>query len=244
MTMRVEDHAKRHCHSYLYAPDLCSTGTSARLFSGGSMKRTYSIILLICACTLMIVIPVDPSYGGAKIEIGSNSLCLKWQDQEKYLSAFNSQTGQSGAASNVGRDESGIPAQKTEIPPPADQLKIDTVKVFSDENKAIQSPGSGLFNTGGFPLEHYMSDIFKRIKEKWYIPSNLKNLQAQTTVIFHINKSGQVKNAQILAGSGNNGLDIAALFAILSSSPFPALPEGFPADYIGVKIVFRYIQNP
>jgi TonB family protein len=115
-----------------------------------------------------------------------------------------------------------------------------TAKVFENEQKAIRSPDSGFFDTKGFPLGEYASLIIERIKGKWFIPSNLRNSQGHTTVIFYIDREGRFTNARIVESSGSNSLNLAALNAILESNPAPPLPKGFPGDHVGAKFVFSY----
>jgi TonB family protein len=119
----------------------------------------------------------------------------------------------------------------------------ESVKVFENEQKAIQSPESGFFNVPqGFPLDDYVYIIKERIKGNWFIPSHLKNSQGHTTIIFYIGKDGRFSNARIeaSASSGNASLDLAALKAIMDSNPFPPLPKGFPGDRLGAKFVLSY----
>lgn len=123
------------------------------------------------------------------------------------------------------------------VPAPA---ASDAVKVFESEQKAIRSRDTGFFDTKGFPLGEYTSLIIERIKGKWFIPSNLRNSQGHTTVVFYINRDGRSMNARIVMGSGNNSLDLAALNAVLESNPFPPLPKAFPGDHVGAKFVFSY----
>jgi TonB family protein len=119
----------------------------------------------------------------------------------------------------------------------------DAVKVFDNEQQALRKEGTGFFDVPkGFPLGDYANIIIERIKGKWFIPSNLKNSQGHTTVVFFIDKDGRFTDARIIASasSGNNSLDLAALNAIIESDPFPPLPKGFPGDHIGAKFVFSY----
>jgi TonB family protein len=118
-----------------------------------------------------------------------------------------------------------------------------TAQVFDTQQKAIQAEGSGLFDTKGFPLGDYAEAIIQRIKGNWYIPSNLRNSQGRTTVIFFIGKDGRYTNAHIVTSSGSTSLDLAALNAVLVSNPFPPLPSGFPGERVGAKFVFSYNER-
>jgi TonB family protein len=127
------------------------------------------------------------------------------------------------------------------IPPPAPaRSPKESIQVFEDEQNAIRSADSGFFDTEGFPLGEYTNLIVERIKGKWLIPSNLRNSRGRTTVVFYIDKDGRLMNARIVKALGANSLDRAALNAILESEPFPPLPEGFPGDHVGAKIIFSY----
>ncbi len=126
------------------------------------------------------------------------------------------------------------------VPPPADTIPEENIKIFEDERNALHSADGGFFDTEGFPMGEYTNLIVERIKGKWLIPSNLRNSQGRTTVVFYIDREGRLMNARIVKPLGSTSLDRAALNAILESEPFPPLPEGFPGDHIGAKIIFSY----
>lgn len=130
-------------------------------------------------------------------------------------------------------------APKPSTPPQAQSAQ----KVFQDQQQAIRSEGSGLFDTKGFPLGEYANAITERIKANWSIPSNLRRAQGHTTVIFYIDKNGQFTGLSIVGSSGSSSLDYAALSAVIGSNPFPPLPKGFPGDHIGAKFVFSYNER-
>jgi len=140
--------------------------------------------------------------------------------------------GAESASSNLSKSQ-GSAEQKPAAP-----------QVFENEQKAIRSEGTGLFDTKGFPLGEYASTIIERIKGNWYIPSNLRKSQGRTTVIFFIDKDGRYTEARIVTSSGSQSLDLAALNAIIGSNPFPPLPKGFPGDHVGAKFVFSYNERP
>jgi TonB family protein len=134
------------------------------------------------------------------------------------------------------------------IKPPvaaADPASSGTDKAHDVESKTIRSPENGIFDpndTKGFPMGDYTNRIVELIKEKWFIPSYLKDSQGHTTVVFYIDKNGRAMNVRIVTGSGSNSLDIAALNAVLSCN-LPALPKGFPGDRVGARFVFSYNEH-
>ncbi|MBN2242413.1 MAG: TonB C-terminal domain-containing protein [Acidobacteria bacterium] len=114
----------------------------------------------------------------------------------------------------------------------------DSITIFDDERQAIARPGSGLFGTHGFDLGEYAGRIKRQVTSNWMIPSNLRNSNEYTTIVFFIDRDGQNFGTQIVESSGNSSLDLTALNAIINSNPFPPLPQGFPGDHVGVKYIF------
>lgn len=136
------------------------------------------------------------------------------------------------------------PAPKPPEAKPPTAPAAQQAQVFADRQAAIRSQGSGLFDTKGFPMGDYATLVIERVKSNWLIPSNLRNSQGSTTIVFYIARDGHFMDARIVVPSGSSSLDLAALSAIIGSSPFPPLPEGFPADRVGAKFVFSYNERP
>lgn len=132
-------------------------------------------------------------------------------------------------------------------PPPPKPAAPSTPAAKADakalEQQVIKAEGSGLFDTKGFPLGDYANIVIERVKGNWAIPSNLRNSQGRTTVIFYIDKNGRFSDARIVTSSGSSSLDYAALSAVIGSNPFPPLPKGFPGDHVGAKFVFSYNER-
>lgn len=136
------------------------------------------------------------------------------------------------------------PVEKEPEKPQQAQEQQSQAKVFENEQAAIQREGTGFFDTKGFPLGEYANTIIERVKGNWMIPSNLRNSQGHTTIVFYIGKNGQFVDAHIAIPSGNSSLDLAALSAVIESNPFPPLPSGFPGERVGAKFVFSYNERP
>jgi TonB family protein len=67
-----------------------------------------------------------------------------------------------------------------------------------------------------------------KVERNWNPPPGAKG--AKVKVVFRILRSGRVGDSRLTESSGNFYFDQAAMRAILSSSPFPPLPEGFFKD--------------
>ena len=88
------------------------------------------------------------------------------------------------------------------------------------------SPASG----NSKQLASYSQTIHDNIERNWNPPPGVKGLQVK--VRFRVLRSGRVfGDVNIEEPSGNAYFDIAAKRAILSSSPFPPMPEEFYKQY-------------
>jgi TonB family protein len=76
-----------------------------------------------------------------------------------------------------------------------------------------------------FKFPPYLAIIRDKIERHWNPPPGTRGIMA--TVTFSVLRSGLVGEAKPEVSSGNFYFDQAAMRAILTSSPFPPLPEGF-----------------
>jgi len=129
-----------------------------------------------------------------------------------------------------------IPETLPPVNPPPLSEKPDAVKP-PPENELGNSSAPGLFNTGGFPMGDYKEIIEAMVRERWLRPSNIKGSSRRTTTVFYINRSGRAEDLRLEVSSGNQSLDSAALNAIWTAAPFPPLPDGFPRERVGVRMI-------
>jgi protein TonB len=144
----------------------------------------------------------------------------------------------------------GLPDPKPPVAAPTTPPARDTAaakrpaaKAEPDEQRGARLQGSTLFDTKGFPMQEYIELVEERVKENWFIPSNLRDSRGSTTIVFYIRKDGRTMDVHIDHSSGNTSLDLAALSAVMGSNPFPPLPSGFPADRVGARFVFAYNER-
>lgn len=85
--------------------------------------------------------------------------------------------------------------------------------------------------------KEYMVYIEKRIKGNWD-PKKMDH-EASAMVRFHVAQDGEVSNLRIKRSSGDDAFDHAALDAVDSSKPLPALPQPAPHP-VPVDFTFDY----
>jgi TonB family protein len=79
-----------------------------------------------------------------------------------------------------------------------------------------------------FRFPPYVAIVRDKVERNWNPPPGAKGARAK--VLFKVLRSGRVGGTKLQEPSGNFYFDQAAMRAILSSSPFPPLPEGFFRD--------------
>ena len=83
--------------------------------------------------------------------------------------------------------------------------------------------------TQDFQFPPYLSIVRDKVERSWSPPPGVKGARAK--VMFRVLRTGRVGEAKLVESSGNFYFDQAAMRAILASSPFPPLPEGFFKEY-------------
>ena len=83
--------------------------------------------------------------------------------------------------------------------------------------------------TSEFQFPPYLLIVRDKVERNWNPPPGVKG--ATVKVTFKVLRSGRVGESKLMESSGNFYFDQAAMRAILASSPFPPLPEGFFKEY-------------
>ncbi|MDX1983966.1 MAG: energy transducer TonB [Bryobacteraceae bacterium] len=103
----------------------------------------------------------------------------------------------------------------------------------------------GLVGTGnpfGTRFGWYAQLVIQRISQKWRTEDVDARLQTANicSVSFDIQQDGSVRNVRIDQSSGNYAVDRSTERAVLESSPFPALPDGFERKSARVQVNFQF----
>ncbi|MEK6742950.1 MAG: TonB family protein [Nitrospirota bacterium] len=83
--------------------------------------------------------------------------------------------------------------------------------------------------TSEFQFPPYLLIVRDKVERNWNPPPGVKG--ARVKVMFKVLRTGRVGESKLMESSGNFYFDQAAMRAILASSPFPPLPEGFFKEY-------------
>lgn len=127
----------------------------------------------------------------------------------------------------------------------AEPKVADSLVTSMPPSKPVAEMTPGKLTCGGFRTTEpdktdfgpYVQQFQKQIKMQWHPPKALEN--RNVSVSFAIACNGKVLRPKILATSGVEAVDLAALDALKRSSPLPSLPETFQGRYVDVQFEFN-----
>lgn len=90
-----------------------------------------------------------------------------------------------------------------------------------------------------FPFLYYLNIIQKKVTANWNFDYE-GVVHQKVVVFFKIDKFGKIYDQKVEQSSGISFLDQSALRAVLLSSPFPPLPEGYSGNFLGVHFGFEF----
>jgi TonB family protein len=108
---------------------------------------------------------------------------------------------------------------------------------FSTEAPVILS------DTRGVDFGPYLARIVYIVRRNWYavIPESARlGEKGRVAIVFEILKDGSVPQLRLVASSGSDPLDRAAMTGIHASVPFPPLPQEFTGNHLVLQFIFLY----
>ena len=90
-----------------------------------------------------------------------------------------------------------------------------------------------------YNLSPWASKVVALIQKNWEIPpTRPANPESVVEIVTILQKDGRVSGLEVVVPSDDQSFNRAARFAIELSSPFPPLPEDFPAASLELSFVF------
>ncbi|HET7212277.1 MAG TPA: TonB family protein [Terriglobia bacterium] len=100
-----------------------------------------------------------------------------------------------------------------------------------------------LSDTRGVNFGPYLARVVYIVRRNWYsvIPESARlGEKGRVALVFEIIKDGSVPQLRLLASSGSQALDQAALASIRASNPFPPLPQQFTGKHLVLEFIYFY----
>jgi TonB family protein len=135
----------------------------------------------------------------------------------------------------IQRDETKPSASEEAKPVPKEEPSASNVPAATPATPVLavsKAEGVAVSTASGDSkqLSSYSQIILQSIGRNWNPPPGVRGLKAK--VLFKVLRTGRVfGDVNIEESSGNTYFDMAAKRAILSSNPFPSLPEEFYKQY-------------
>lgn len=120
----------------------------------------------------------------------------------------------------------------------------DSTSQFRNLNPRFSTEGPIILSdTRGVDFGPYLARIVMVVRRNWYavIPEAARlGQKGRVGIVFEILKDGSVPQLRLVATSGSDALDLAALAGIRASIPFPPLPEEFTGHHLVLQFIFLY----
>jgi protein TonB len=141
--------------------------------------------------------------------------------------------------SDNGPEPQDVPVEEPkEVPTQAPQMA--TVEQLQEQSVVEEQKSAGAKQEGGDAgvKRAYLGKVHSRLKDSKVNPHS----RATGTVIvrFAVGPSGALLSREIVASSGSQILDNAAIAAIDKAAPFPAFPETLKVDKIVEVVPYRF----
>lgn len=106
----------------------------------------------------------------------------------------------------------------------------------------ISPPAEVLTDTMGVDFGPYLARLVHDVQQQWWkmIPESTSTKRGKVVLQFVIKPDGSVAGLQLVASSGDLGLDRPAYGSITASNPFPPLPSEFKGPYLGLRLTYSY----
>jgi TonB family protein len=104
-----------------------------------------------------------------------------------------------------------------------------------------------LSDTRGVDFGPYLARVVMTVRRNWYavMPESARlGEKGRVGIVFEILKDGSMPQIRMVASSGSDPLDRAAMNGIHASSPFPPLPAEFTGDHLVLQFIFLYNIAP
>jgi len=114
----------------------------------------------------------------------------------------------------------------------------------SGDGAGFGSEFSSQIGLSNFPYDYYLNHMLGRISSNWLKTQISSGMTAEliTVVRFKIYRDGKISVVDIEQGCGIRTLDLAAVRAIQSSSPFAPLPDGYEEESLIIHLIFEHIK--
>ena len=139
------------------------------------------------------------------------------------------------------------PEEKKKLKPkpkeaePRPKKKVEP-KRDAKPSKATAESLIGIRSDEQFDFPYYIRIMTGKISSNWLNPYQGQDEKVTATVYFQVLRDGTITSSRVEKSSGISTFDRAALRAVVTSSPLPALPVEFAESKLTVHLDFEYAK--
>jgi len=112
-------------------------------------------------------------------------------------------------------------------------------EIQSDATSAGSPFAGAVVDNPDFNYGYWFEQAFTKIQSNWTNPVEVDGAIV-CVIYFQVIKSGRLTESRVETSSGIQAFDQGCLAAVQRSAPFPALPEEFRDEIIGITLPFKY----
>jgi len=126
-------------------------------------------------------------------------------------------------------------------PTPVSTRPVAVAKKKGPEGVSVPKQALTL-DTIRFPYLWYLKNIQVTVNQNWST-LGIQDSPTPTAIFFRIMRDGSVQDVKIEESSGNTNLDNSAIQAVILSSPFDPLPDGYSGRDLAIHYNFTFSGN-
>ena len=118
-------------------------------------------------------------------------------------------------------------------------------ETFNNPQGGNDRPGATIqFDTRGVEFGPWLRRFVAQVRRNWFIPQAAMVMSGHVVLQFHIHRSGEITDVQIVQPSSIDAFNNAAYGAIMTSNPTAPLPPEYPLDKALFTVTFYYNEEP
>jgi TonB family protein len=99
-------------------------------------------------------------------------------------------------------------------------------------------------DTKGADFRAWIKGMTTKVRSNWYIPYSSASHRGHTVVSLTVSRDGTITDVRLVASSGVDAFDKAALSALTSTNVLDPLPSGYPDNQLAFQVTFYYNEYP
>jgi TonB family protein len=115
---------------------------------------------------------------------------------------------------------------------------------FDNPTGSGDSQGLIQFDSKGVDFGPWLRRFVAQVKRNWFVPQAAMIMKGHVVITFNIHRNGTITDIEVKQPSSVESFNLAAVNALMSSSPTQPLPAEYPSDSAFFTVTFLYNEDP